>query len=107
MTEEISYLSYSDAEQALRVVGMQFLESVEPPDLSAVDALSDLAAFRPESFATVMSHPTVQGGITDEVVPVVATLDGVARTNPELIAVLLGSRFNLPGETDRSAASLG
>lgn len=94
VTEEISYLSYSDAEQALRVVGMQFLESVEPPDLSAVDALSDLAAFRPESFATVMSHPTVQGGITDEVVPVVATLDGVARTNPELIAVLLD-----PGST--------
>ena len=94
LTEEISYLSYSDADQALRVVGMQFLESVEPPDLSAVDALSDLSAFRPESFATVMSHPTIQGGITDELVPVVATLDGVARTNPDLIAVLLD-----PGST--------
>ena len=94
VTEEISYLSYSDAGQALRVVGMQFLESVEPPDLSAVDALSDLSAFRPESFATVMSHPTIQGGITDELVPLVATLDGVARTNPELIAVLLD-----PGST--------
>ncbi len=89
VTEEISYLAYSDAEQALRVVGMQFLQSVEPPDLSAVDALSDLSAFRPESFEAVMSHPIIQRGITDELVPVVATLDGVARTNPELIAVLL------------------
>lgn len=89
VVEEIYYLSYGHPQQALRVVGMQFLESVEPPDLSAVDALSNLSAFRPEYFEVVMSHPTVQGGITDGLVPVVATLDGVARTNPELIAVLL------------------
>ena len=89
VAEEISYLSNVDAEQALRVVGMQFLETVESPDLSAASALSDLSAFRPEAFETVMSHPTIQDGITDELVPIVATLDGVARTNPELIAVLL------------------
>ncbi len=89
VAEEISYLSNSDGEQALRVVGMQFLESVEPPDLSAASALSDLSAFRPETFETVMSHPAVQDGITDDLVPILATLDGVARTNPELIVVLL------------------
>ena len=89
VVEEIHYLSYVHPQQALGIVGMQFLESVEPPDLSAVDALSNLSAFRPEYFEIVMSHPTIQGGITDGLVPVVATLDGVARTNPELIAVLL------------------
>ena len=89
VTEQISYLANSDAEQALRVVGMQFLQSVEPPDLPAAKALSNLAAFRPEAFETVMAHPSIQDGITDGLVPVVATLDGVARTNAQLIDILL------------------
>ena len=89
VAEQISYLSNSDAEQALRVIGMQFLELVDPSDLSAASALASLAAFRPEAFETVMSHPTVKDGITDELVPLVATLNGVARTNPQLIDVVL------------------
>ena len=89
LAEQISYLSNSDADQTLRVIGMQFLESVDPPDLSAVSALASMAAFRPEAFETVMSHTTVKGGITDDLVPIVATLNGVARTNPQLIDVIL------------------
>ncbi len=89
LIQELSYLSNGHPEQGMKVVGMQFLESVEPPDLSAVDSLSDLSSFRPEAFNLVMSHPAIRGGITDDIVPVVATLYGVAQTNPELIEVLL------------------
>ena len=89
LTQELSFLSDGHPIEAMRIVGMQFLEGITSPDLSAVDALSDLASFRPQAFDIVMSHPTIRDGITDDMVPIVATLDGVAQTNPELIEVLL------------------
>ena len=89
LIEELSYLSIGHSGHAMTIVGMPFLKSVEPPDLSAAQALSDLCSFRPDACEGVMSHPTIRGGITDDIVPMVATLDGVARTNPELIHELL------------------
>ena len=89
LIEELSHLSDAHPAHAMKIVGMPFLESVEPPDLSAVRALSDLCSFRPDACEGVMSHPTIRFGITDDIVPMVATLDGVARTNPELIGALL------------------
>ena len=89
LLNELNYLTNKHLVQGLKIVGMQFLESVEPPDLSAVDALSDLSSFRAGAFVRVMSHPTILDGITDDLVPIVATLDGVAQTNLELIDVLL------------------
>ena len=87
--EEISYLSFDHPAETLLVLGMQFLESVEHPDVYAVAALSDLAVFKPEVFDSVMSHPGIRAGISDEMSPVVATLYGVADTNPGLIHSLL------------------
>ncbi len=87
--EEISYLAYEDAGAALRVVGMPFIETIEPPDVSAVKSLRWLAAYEPEAFESVMSHATLQDGITDDWAHVVATLYGVATRNPGLIDVLL------------------
>ena len=52
-------------------------------------SLLRLAAFKPESFERVMSHPAIRGGITNDSAPVVATLKGVTETNPALISVLL------------------
>ena len=73
----------------MKIVGMQFLESVDPPDMSAVEALSDLSAFRPEDFEIVMSHPTILDGITDDEAKIVATLFGVSQYGPELVNTLL------------------
>ena len=53
---ELSYLANGDAGAALRIVEMPFLESIEPPDISAVMSLSRLADFRPEASVVVMSH---------------------------------------------------
>lgn len=87
--QQLSYLANNNAEGALRIVAMPFLETIEPPDVTALVSLRRLAAFRPEAFAGVMSHTAVRDGIADEETPIVATLDGVAKTNPRLIDVLL------------------
>ena len=87
--EEVSYLAHEDAEAALRIVGMPFVETVEPPDISAIASLGQLAAYSPEMFESVMSHRTLRDGITNDLASIVATLRGVAETNPALIDVLL------------------
>ncbi len=87
--EQLSYVANRDAEAAMRIVGMPFVRTIEPPDISAITSLGQLAAFRPDAFIRVMAHPTVQVGIPDDWTPIVATLNGVAKTNPGLIDVLL------------------
>ena len=87
--ERLSYISRRDAAAALRIVAMPFVETIEPPDVSAMDSLSRLAAFEPKMFKAVMSHATLRDGISDDLAPIVATLRGVAETNPGLIDVLL------------------
>ena len=89
LIEEFASIAYEDASAALRIVGMPFLETIEPSDVSAMESLRLLAAFEPASFRSVTSHPTIRDGITNNSAPVVATLQGVARTNPALIDVLL------------------
>ena len=87
--EELSYMANRDMAAALRIVGMPFVETIEPPDISAISSLRRLAASRPEMLAMVMSHASLRDGISDDLAPVVATLHGVAGTNPGLIDVLL------------------
>ena len=87
--EELSYLSRKNEGQASRIVAMPFLETLDPPDVSAVKALSQLASFRENDFQRVLSHPTLSDGITDDWAKIVATLYGVSDNNPELIDTLL------------------
>ena len=89
LIDALASIAIKAAGEALRIVSMPFLETIEPPDISAMESLRLLAAFRPEAFARVMSHAALRDGISDDVAPIVATLDGVARTNPGLIDVLL------------------
>ena len=78
-----------DADAAERIIAMPFLASPEPPDISAMDALADLAQWNSADFALAMSLPAVADGIDDREAPVVAMLRGVYMTNPELAEVLL------------------
>ena len=87
--EKLSYIANRDAGSALRIVGMPFLETIEPPDISAMESLRQLAAFKPSAFVSVMSHKALRDGISNDLAPIVATLDGVAETNPSLIDILL------------------
>ena len=87
--ERLSYISLRDAAAALRIVGMPFIETIEPPDISAMASLSRLAASERNIFDRVMSHAALRDGISDDLAPIVATLRGVARTNVGLIDILL------------------
>ena len=86
--EELSYLS-QETEAASRIAGMPFLAAVEPPDVSAIASLWQLAANDPQSFESVMAQASVRDGIADDMAPIVAILHGVAETTPGLIDVLL------------------
>ena len=85
----LGYISNDNTGAAERITEMPFLTSIEPVDVSALDALSGLAALREGVFEQVMAHPSLAVGITDAITPVVATLYGVAKTNPNLVDTLL------------------
>ena len=80
---------FSDANVALRILSMPFLETLEPVDAAAMQSLGRMQSQQADSFQRVLSHPTLSNGITDDWAPVVATLYGVSTTNPQLIDTLL------------------
>ena len=87
--DELSHIAHEDTEAASRIIAMPFVETIEPPDISAMASLSRLAASERNIFDRVMSHAALRDGISDDLAPIVATLGGVAGTNPGLIDVLL------------------
>ena len=74
---------------ARRIAAMPFLDRLEPSDAAALTALSQLVSGDPPAFGEVMSHPTLQAGISDEAAKIVAVLAGVNWTNPDLTPTLL------------------
>ncbi len=89
LLEDFASIARNNSEAALRIASMPFIEAIESPDIPAMTSLRQLAAFQPDSFATVMSHPVLRAGISNDLALVIATLNGVAKTNPGLIGVLL------------------
>ena len=87
--ENLSYLSRKNEGQASRIVAMSFLETIEPPDLAALESLVNLVWFRQTDYQRVISHPTLSNGITDDWAKIVATLYGVSKYNVPLIDTLL------------------
>ncbi len=78
------------------VATMPFLQDLPPAGAAATRALAILAREAPEALASVLEHPAVEDGITEDETVVVSTLWGVYRTNPDLIETLLD-----PAETMR------
>ena len=74
---------------ARRLAAMSFLNSLEPADVAALESLAQLAAADRETFARVIDHPALAGGIGDDAAPVVSVLAGVQQTNPALLPRLL------------------
>ncbi len=86
---DIRLITRNSTADALRIITMPFLETLDPPDVPAVKALSQLASFREDDFQRVLSHPTISIGITDDWAKIVATLYGVSKNNAQLIDTLL------------------
>ena len=89
LIEDIVSMANMDAGAARRIVDMPFLETIEPPDKSAIASLRLLAAFRPEVFVNVMSNTALRDGIADDEAPIVATRMVSQKQIPVLIDVLL------------------
>ena len=68
---------------------MPFLRHLDPPDIAAIESLSNMAAFDLLAFREVMSHPTLRDGISDDWAYVAATLHSVNDDNPGLVDTLL------------------
>ena len=71
------------------LVGMSFLDSVEPSDAFALMSLEYLAYDSSTTFSRVMSHPSVADGIADHETAAIALLYDVQKTNPDMVDTLL------------------
>ncbi len=87
--QALKWIAKDHPGEALRIAGMRFLTRLEPADVAAMESLALLSSFRPSGFVTVMGHPTMKAGITDDWAKIVATLYGVDATNPQLVDSLL------------------
>ena len=67
-------------EDALLMLEMPFLQSIELGDLLAVRTLSRIAQDDGAQFSTILRHPTFQGGITDEWTPLLLPCGEPTRT---------------------------
>ena len=90
----LEVIAAGDPEEAQTLAAMPFLETLQPADALAMEALADLAYFEPSSYQRVMAHPVVRDGITDEEAKLVALLFETVPSHPELLARLLD-----PGST--------
>ncbi len=83
------------------VLDMPFLRSVGPGDAQAVRSLANIAWEDRAALEAVLEHPSLAGGITDELTPVIAALWGAHRHNPGLVTALLD-----PGEVSIESRSI-
>ena len=75
--------------EALELLGMPFLESVDGVDAAALHSLHSLM-WRGDGYLwQVLSHPNLSRGITDNNAVIVSVLTNVVRERPELLEVLL------------------
>ena len=85
----VSGLANLRRDMTLRILEMPFMEAIAPLDALAVQSLYQLASREPGIFDEIATHPTMQRDISDDFVPVLAALSGVARSNPKLLPTLL------------------
>ena len=81
---------YARKEGAELILAMPFLETIEPWDLVAIEAMRLLS--NNGYLTTLMNHPEIQPGITDQQAKIIAALPGVTKHNPDLLDILLKPR---------------
>ena len=81
---------YSGGEDAIRILNMPFLDTVDGVDAAAVAVMPRLFWQEGENYLEqVLSHPRLQGGLEDNHAFTVAAMHVVVRQSPHLIQVLL------------------
>ena len=93
MASDSSYRS--DEVTALKIIDMPFLDEIDGVDTQVMRLLWRLVRNSDDRhLQTVLSHPTLLGGITDDQTVPVAAMNLVWKSHPELVEVLLD-----PGRT--------
>ena len=87
--EHLSQLANRSPDATRRIVGMPFMQTLTPLDVFAIRSLVRLATEHPAIFDRLAASPLLRLGITDDYVPILVTLAGVAGKNPDLILPLL------------------
>ena len=82
-------IAQHDADAALRIARMPFLNTLDGAAPAATTSLRLLAQDNPPAFRHILQHPTLRPGINDDWAKIVATLHGVAGINPGLVDALL------------------
>ena len=72
-----------------RFANMPFLDSIEPADSSALISLAYLAFEDRDTFETIMSHPEISDGITDDETTYLTLAPGASVMDSELVDALL------------------
>ncbi len=89
IVRDLALIAQSDPNAALRIANMPFTQAIDAPDAAALRSLQVIAFRDLELFQDILNHPSLRGGITNDWAMIIATLAGVARTNPSLIGALL------------------
>ncbi len=82
-------LAIANPAAAGEIAAMPFLDTLESPDLAAIESLANLAYADRRAFQQVIDHGAISDGIDDREANIVALLWGVNRTNPDLMKTLL------------------
>ena len=77
------------------------LENPVPSKRPSVRSLANLVWEDRDALKTILVHPGLDGGITDELTPVIAALQGAHRHNPELVTELLA-----PGQVSTESRNI-
>ena len=76
------------------IINMPFLDAVDAAAAAAIEALGTwFRSSTPHSVDPILSHPTLRGGITDDHTVMVAMLDMIAHTRPELLETILDAKL--------------
>ncbi len=106
---DLGIIAYGSETDAMAIIGMPFLETLEPADILAVSSLRRLTwcddgqspfsrecsdnetgdARVSKKFRRVMAHPTISDGISDEETTIVATLHDVSSFRVDIFDQLL------------------
>ena len=66
LAPRINAMVHASEKTTLAIVRMPFLQTLEPDDCFALSTLRDLLSTDPEGVAEMLSHPQLDGGITDD-----------------------------------------
>ncbi len=86
---DLEYIAYKDEKAAEQLLEMDFLDTLQPPDVLAVKSLARMADLNIHFFQRTLRHPAIIDGITDEEARIVTLLDGEYEAGISLTNILL------------------